>query len=293
MKRRTVYHPAPTIQILRVTTELRMPTAIPSLPGRFDVTMVATRRPELVELTLRSFHQNLLGVLNAPRLILNIDPVWGTEKDDQEIDAICRRYFPAVDIRRPETPGFGAAVKWAWGKAETDWFLHLEDDWLLARRIDPEHLAAQMADPELGQIKLSNKSRYRRIRARVRFWKRKKPEMIATSPAFVRAAFGRAAVAHMDPDLDPEKQFYQGFNPEGAAALAHFKQRFYGDLATPCLLHDTGRVWREGQGITKVVIDGRSVWKDAGWRQGAAAAYEAQRRKFEALLKRSAATPAV
>jgi hypothetical protein len=261
-------------------------------PGRFDVTMVATRRPELVELTLRSFHQNLLAGLDAPRLILNIDPVWGSEEDDREIEAICRRYFSVVEMRRPSSPGFGAAVKWAWARTATDWFLHLEDDWLLARRIDPEHLAAQMADPELGQIKLSNKSRYRRIRARVRFWRRKRPEMIATSPAFVRASFGRAAVSHMDPDLDPEKQFYQGFNPEGAAVLARFRQRLYGDLSTPCLLHDTGRIWREVQGIRKVVIGGKSVWEQAG-RRRRADAYAAQRREMEALLKRSTEMPAV
>jgi len=262
-----------------------------SMAGRLDVTMVAARRPDLVDLTLRSFRLNLLDALDAPHLILNIDPVWGTAADDQEVEAVCRRYFQSVEVRRPERPCFGGAVKWAWGRVQTEWFLHLEDDWLLARRIDTEGLAERMADPDLGQIKLSNKSRYRRLKGRLRRW-RKHPEMIATSPSIIRSSFARVAVAFMNPDLDPEKQFYQGFNPAGAAALERFGSRVYGNLLTPCLLYDTGRVWRQVRGMKKRVVDGQSVWEETE-RKRASQSYAFQQRAMEARLLRSRHRPPV
>jgi hypothetical protein len=249
-----------------------------------DVTLVATRRPDLLELTLRSFHMNLLRFISAPRLIINIDPVWGSEEDDRELEKICRRYFETVVIRRPETPGFGLAVKWTWSQVTTDWFLHLEDDWLLARRIDPRHLALQMADPKIGQIQLANTTRRKR-------W-RMTPHVIATSPGFIRRAFAEIAVAHMNPELDPEKQFYQGHNPAGVAALSVYKTRFYGGPLTPQLMRDTGRVWRKVRGLRKRVVAGTSVWQDTD-RRRAASAFVANMRKMERRLRRSKLWPAV
>jgi hypothetical protein len=248
------------------------------LLGPVDVTMVATRRPELIELTLRSFHLNLLRHLKAPRLIINIDPVWGSDEDDREVEAVCRRFFEVVDIRRPEVPGFGAAVRWTWSAVTTEWFLHLEDDWLLARRINPDHLTSQLKDPSVGQVQLANTTRRRR-------W-RMKPHVISTSPGFVRRAFAEIAVSHMDPALDPEKQFYQGHNPQGVAALSGFTTRFYGGNWTPQILFDTGRVWRKVRGMRKRVVNGTSVWLTTD-RRASSTRFAASMRKMERRLWRA------
>ncbi|MEJ0013499.1 MAG: hypothetical protein WDM94_12940 [Bauldia sp.] len=246
--------------------------------------MVATRRPQLVELTLRSFHLNLLRRLRAPRLIINIDPAWGSEEDDREVERICRQYFEVVDIRRPEVPGFGAAVRWTWSEVATEWFLHLEDDWLLAWRINPDHLATQLNDLRVGQVQLSNASRRRRWRLT--------PHVIATSPGFIRRTFAEIAVDHMDPALDPEKQFYQGHNPVGAAALSAYRTRFYGGPFTPQLMRDTGRMWRKVRGLRKRVVEGASIWVDAD-RKKPMSAYSANMDRMERRLNWSRLLPEV
>jgi hypothetical protein len=217
-----------------------------------DATLIATRRPDLVELTLRSFRQNLFSIARFDRLYLNIDPLWGTTEDDKAVEEICRSYFPAVEIRRPETPSFGGAVRWAWSRPRSEWFLHLEDDWLLARRISASQLETELSSADSGQIHLANLSRAGRAQ-RVAL-------PIVTSPAFVRTEFARIASSHMHAEMDPEKQFYDGHNPEGLAALRRFQTKFYGDATTPQLLFDTGRIWRKVRGIRKGLRGGTSLW---------------------------------
>jgi hypothetical protein len=86
---------------------------------------------------------------------------------------------------------------------------------------------------------------------------------LVTSPAFTRRAFAEIAVAHMDPALDPEKQFTHGHKPAGVAALAVFSTRLYGGPFTPRIIKDTGRSWRRAFGIKKRFIGGLSVWQSA------------------------------
>jgi hypothetical protein len=250
-----------------------------------DVTLIATRRPELVDLTLRSFQQNLFSRVRCRRLVLNIDPLWGSDDDDREVERICRRFFADVDVRRPASPSFGGAVKWAWSRPTSEWFLHLEDDWLLARGINPATLATELSASDVGQVQLANLSRSQRAR--------KIPLEIATSPGFVRSAFAEIAVRHMNPDMDPEKQFYEGHNPAGLAEMIRFRTKFYGDAGTPKLLYDTGRVWRKVRGIKKGVRRGTSLWGRSRRPSPPAVAFLAVKLFMEARLRASRLLPVV
>jgi len=86
--------------------------------------------------------------------------------------------------------------------------------------------------------------------------------IFGTSPCFLDGAFARGSARLMDPGLDPEKQMRKGRNP----ALEDFQQRFRcrllpGPGGTE-LITDIGREWRDGKGITKTTVDGRSIWEE-------------------------------
>jgi hypothetical protein len=217
-----------------------------------DVSLVAARRPDLIELTLRSFHLNLLRHLSVGRLFVNLDPIWGTEADAESVKAVCRHYFSDAVFREPEEPGFGAAVQWAWSQSERDWFLHLEDDWCMVRRISVSRLAREMADGRVGQISFHNHGNAWRTGV----WKRK----FTTSPSLVRSKLARAAAQMMDPAFDPEKQLYDGRNPAVMQAVSGYRHRFHGSRFAPRCIVDTGREWREARQIEKRRAEGVSTW---------------------------------
>lgn len=216
-----------------------------------DATMTATRRPDLIDITLRSFDSGVFHGMEKGTLYLNIDPVWGDDRDDAEVEAVCRRHFPSVVVRRPEAPSFGAAVKWLWSQPRSDWFLHLEDDWVVSRPIASDLVRREATKPNLAQIRLANWSRLRRRRKLLTF---------STSPGFVRSEFARLASRFMNPALDPEKQFRDGLNPALQNAVAGYEVRYHGGMFTPELALDIGREWREQRQIRKAFVNGTSVW---------------------------------
>jgi hypothetical protein len=201
--------------------------------------------------TLESFQKNMFSRLPVRCLFLNIDPLWGSRDDDTAVESVAREFCRDVVVRRPDRPGFGDAVKWLWGQPETEWFLHLEDDWLLRDAVSPQRLAAEMRDARLFQIRFS-------------FWPRLKrlvrPAQFTTSPGFVRTEHSRVVASLMDAALDPEKQMITNANPPLRRFLASVRTRYYGSLTMPPMVADIGREWRKGRGIEKRIVDGVSVW---------------------------------
>lgn len=217
-----------------------------------DLTMTAARRPDLVGTTLRSFHENLFTRLRVRTFFLNIDPVWGDDRQAVEVERIAHSYFRHVVVRSPETPSFGAAVKWLWAQPQRSWFLHLEDDWIISRPLRLERVEREMEPPDVMQIRLANWTRLKR---------RKKPPYLMTSPSFVRSTFGRMAASVMNPDLDPEKQFGNDTNPTLQKASERCRAVYHGGIFAPQLAFDIGREWRDARQISKQLINGTSVWR--------------------------------
>lgn len=225
-----------------------------ALLEEIDVTLVAARRPELLELTLRSFRQNLLRDVSVRRLHVNLDPIWGSEEDAAAVRTLCKLYFDDVILNEPAEPSFSAAVKWLWSQSGCDWFLHLEDDWCLVWRIDMARLAAEAADSSVGQISFFN----HRKAWRRGVWSRK----FTTSPSLIRSSVARAAAGCMDTSLDPEKQLYDGRNPAAMQALSGYRHRFHGNRFAPLCIADTGRAWRAERNIEKTREEGVSAWSE-------------------------------
>jgi len=99
-----------------------------------DITMTAVRRPEVIEKTLKSFTKNLFTTPDDYNLIVNVDPV-GEGTYDEVVD-VCRKYFANTIIFEVDEPSFPKAVIKVWKMVETDYFFHLEDDWILERPVD-------------------------------------------------------------------------------------------------------------------------------------------------------------
>jgi hypothetical protein len=98
-----------------------------------DITMTAVRRPEVIEKTLKSFTENLFVIPEDHTLLVNIDPL-GEGTNDEVID-VCRKYFPNTFIHEAREPSFPKAVIQVWEAVTTEFFFHLEDDWILERPI--------------------------------------------------------------------------------------------------------------------------------------------------------------
>lgn len=101
---------------------------------QIDVVTTAIRRPEILELAYRSYFNGGIRGLPQIRIILNIDPI-GTG-DTDAIIAIASQYASEVVVRQSDESNFAAAINWAWSHVESEYFLHLEDDWLLSRPVD-------------------------------------------------------------------------------------------------------------------------------------------------------------
>jgi hypothetical protein len=100
-----------------------------------DFTTPAVIRPDIINLTYKSFSKNLKGVdLKQCRLFINVDPLpEGAIK--KGVIKIARKYFKEVHYNYAKVGNFTAACNWIWSHADTPFIFHLEDDWELVREI--------------------------------------------------------------------------------------------------------------------------------------------------------------
>lgn len=111
-----------------------------------DITIVAARRPELLDRTLSSFGPALFERFTLGRVAINMDPIFGDHADHAECRRILDRHFLDHELIEPETAGFGAAVKRLWSGVTGDLVFHLEDDWVALQPIGPERVLPLFED---------------------------------------------------------------------------------------------------------------------------------------------------
>ena len=107
---------------------------------KIDITMTATLRPKLIKQTLESFQENLF--YDNPeryRLLINVDPV-GEDCGIKEILEMASKMFSTSEVIIPLEPSFPKAVIRTWECSTSEFCFHLEDDWLLNRRVDINHM---------------------------------------------------------------------------------------------------------------------------------------------------------
>lgn len=243
------------------------------MPSEIELTIVATRRPELLATTLASFHARMLRNFRVARVSINIDPLWGDDAAEAACVAAIRQHYPDAIVYRPEKPGYGAAVARLWAASRADFIFHLKDDWTLADDIDPSVLEL-FGDPTVAEVSLMCKEKnwdtsrrgvFHQTRAKLRVLGWSLPvfrtvPVFTVSPSFLRGDFARRWAELMDVSLDPEKQARPGLNPALAKYVAPFRNRIFSGRNTSNIAVDIGRAWRDGKGIEKTVASGGSVW---------------------------------
>ncbi|MBW1998579.1 MAG: glycosyltransferase family 2 protein [Deltaproteobacteria bacterium] len=211
-----------------------------------EILMTATKRPEIIERTLRSFKANLFR--NIPtKVIVNIDPVGpGTTKDVLDVIG---EYFRVKSVNLPEVPHFGKAFKWVWSQAEADLCFWLEDDWELIRPLSLLDMMEVMFEtPDLASLRLNWKPTKQWAMKNWKFyflWVQVNKSGFFECPRNVRKC-----AQWVDANLNPEKQFHNG-NEKLIREVLKWRYGVYGGQNQPPSVRDIGREWMISHGYRK------------------------------------------
>ncbi len=228
-----------------------------------DITITATRRPEILHRTLDSFYELMLRPVAARcRVFMNIDPV-GDDVDRIDIINLVRAYFNTCVSRLPITPSFGAAFQWCWQQTAAPWILNLEEDWELLQPVDVLEMIRILEDePDLALLRLP----FRKSDAAFqKNWKAffpwngryfecpadRRTEMgFCGHPSLIRIGFVKKCARFIDERQNPEKQFHHGHR----ALIETVQDYRYGVWGRPNdapYVRDIGRQWMVEHGWVK------------------------------------------
>jgi len=221
-----------------------------------DILMTATMRPEIIMRTLESFMNKMFCNPHFLRLIVNIDPVGGSNGMTRlDILKEVERHIPIVKSNLPPTASFPEAFKWIVRNSESEYVFLLEDDWELLYPIHLIDMVEIMDDePDLALLRLPVfKSGLDSMKNWSTFYPwngkyfecpdEKRIEMgFCGHPSLVRGSFLRECVKYLDTNKNPEKQFHRG-PVQLIAEVAKYRYGVYGCLNAPSLIRDIGREW--------------------------------------------------
>jgi len=169
----------------------------------------------------------LIGVdWGGSKLYLNIDPLPSRDKVDETI-SVAKEYFGTVITRTPDVPNFTSAVQWCWREVEEKMFLHLEDDWVLTKRMNLKYLLKFFDKIETKQVVL---------RAYPRAYKK-----MCLSPSIILSDFAKRF--DFDTATNPEIQLRTNFVKSKNICTPHSKKTI--------VVKDIGRAWLDNQDFSK------------------------------------------
>lgn len=217
-----------------------------------QVTCTARVTPKLLQITFSSFNDGLLNQFKRKELFINIDPIGGDKNQIDDVLRICHKYFDSVTFNCPSVGNFPIAAKWVWEQVNAEFFLHLEDDWLLNKKISKSKLINDLFSTEnVASVRLN----------RERSIKNKCLQKISLNPILIKTTYIKDALSLYNESLDPEKQLSI---PPLSNHLKHWKHLAYGDKKRRSLeggfVTDIGKYWRKAQGLNKLIDQNRSVW---------------------------------
>jgi len=230
-----------------------------------DITVTATIRPDILNTTLNSFVNNLFEHTTDLHLILNIDSVGDENYTVNDVINVAARYFKDITVFAPETPGFPAAVRRVWTAVRSDVFFHLEDDWLLLRKINFAEMQQVMrTEPNLALLRLpifkireDHSKNWKWIFPRSEnntFFEC--PEDIRQGmgfcghPSLINKKFLDEVLPMLSDRVDPER-LLKGKNPKALPIVRKWRQGVFSEPNQPPAIRDIGREWRKEKGYTK------------------------------------------
>ena len=226
-----------------------------------DITITATRRPELLDATLSSFSKYLFHTEMPTRVIINVDPA-GNDIDSAAVVAVCHRYFSSVFANCPKSASFPVAFKWVWSQVEAPFVFHLEEDWVLTRHIDIwAMLDAMYRNPDLAILRLP----YRPVTDTSKNWTYffpwngeffECPKHIRGTlgfcghPSLLRFSFVVSVLPHLNTTSNPEKQL-KWRNRNIKPILDKYRFGVFSEPHQPAAVIDIGRRWMIENGWAK------------------------------------------
>jgi hypothetical protein len=226
-----------------------------------DITTTAVIRPEILKQTLHSFCSNLFydNKFNY-RLIINVDPI-GEDKDPMEVVEVAKSFFDDVVYRIPKEPSFSKAVMWVWGEILSDYVFHLEDDWIILRKIPLIEMIRMLEEnDELACLHFYRKEISNRKRINLfgtsyvyknNFYISRKPFGFSLNPVLVKAEFLKQIVPNLNEFANPEKQIRYK-NPLMKKILSAWRYGIYGrPNQTRTVYGKNGLHWRNDNNFAK------------------------------------------
>lgn len=232
--------------------------------AEIEVTMTATRRPELLQRTLVTFQKYLFkDRMKDFTLFLNVDPV-GHEMNSWDIVRLCDDFFKEVVSRCPQRPHFPTAFKWCWSNVNAPFVFNLEEDWELLVDIDLGALLKVFEEPDLMVLRLSfapcydtNKSWNHHLPWNGKFYEVPEENKgllgFSGNPSMLRRQFVETGLKMLDGRGNPEKQLKWRPGHE----LMKYRYGVYGYPGMPAAVKDIGRDWKIKNGWMKVDNEGR------------------------------------
>jgi hypothetical protein len=222
---------------------------------KIDLILIATLRPEILEITLNSFYHKLLKDFDV-RLIVNVDPIGDTKYTQQDIIKICKKYFPNMLSNTPAEPSFSKAVHWCWQQINSKIFFHLEEDWCLKSKVDVKNVLAPFENKEVVSVRLNitRNSKFKIVDNLV------VTDIFSLNPSFFKSEFIKEKIKKYNENEDPEKQICKNIR---TALFPNPKFILYGKSNQRSLVIDIGKIWREKRSLNKwnSFGSGPSVWK--------------------------------
>ncbi|MEW6265760.1 MAG: hypothetical protein AB1641_22025 [Thermodesulfobacteriota bacterium] len=229
-----------------------------------DITITATRRPDILRQTLASFERYMFPGFQDYRLIINIDPI-GPSTEKETLAAL--KFFDLQYLVMSLSPSssFPQAFHRVWSAATAEWIFHLEDDWELLRPIDlADMLAIMSAESDLAILRLPVFPAGREAMKNWNLWfpwngryfECPADKRIATGfcghPSLIRGEFVRRTVQLLNPDRNPEKQFHDWRgNPTLIAEVQRWRYGVWAKPSNSPAIRDLGRPWMVTNGYRK------------------------------------------
>lgn len=240
--------------------------------AKIDITTTATIRPGLLERTYSSFNENLFGRLpHDYRVIINIDPVGNMKYGPEAVIKVAQSFFNNVTFNVTESGNFAKAWRWCWNQVDADYVFHLEEDWLLLRPVNINHMIKILnTNKSLATLRMMKfdvptnmkffRSKYRRAKGFLLAEDR--AVSFGGNPQLIKGEFVKQARIHMTDNRNPEKQFRNDGSPLWAEVVSKWD---YGVYATKPgekqLVRDIGRNWRSKAGYEKKGGAGFLEWR--------------------------------
>jgi len=223
------------------------------------VMICACKRMELIYKTISSHMENLLGKAECGA-VLTVDPVGHEQDTAMKIINLIELFMPVELSREALEANFGRAMYSLWSMAanfkdQYDYVFNLEDDWELMQKLDiNEMIEILESEPDLALLRLPQ---FQSGEDTMKNWDRFFPwngkyfecpdEMrqgvgYCGHPSLIKMEYVANCAPHINPDLNPEKQFH-GDNPALVEEVMKWRYGVFSKPNHPNYIRDLGREW--------------------------------------------------